>query len=104
MFGNLSVRFAGTMGIVSLALATAALVTFPAFPTTGANLRTVEPVVTVNRTLKGDRIPVLQPSVLRVLRTPTTLQPQAQIPAGCDRAFSPISSPRLAHVFRRCIT
>ena len=25
-----------------------------------------------------------------------------KIPVGCDRAFSPISSPRLADVFRRC--
>jgi hypothetical protein len=25
-----------------------------------------------------------------------------KIPVGCDRAFSPVSSPRLANVFQRC--
>jgi len=109
------------VGLVSLSLFTAALITFPAWPTTGAGLTAVgfwaTPSVSVNRALKGDRLPINTPSgpsPLHPISLPPSLLPdesqpapahpraRAQIPLGCDAAFSPISSPLLAHVFRRC--
>jgi len=96
----LSVRFAG----VALALFTASLVSFPSFPTTGAG-STSSPAISVNRPLKGDRLPFAKPTVRpRELGLPVSpVRPHAQIPVGCDSAFSPISSSRLVHVFRRCM-
>lgn len=115
MFGIFSVRLARA-GAISLALFTAGLVSVPSFPTTGAGLPPAGQTVAVNRAHKADRLPVLGPAVRPELgspaapspsaplpATPLSTRPSARIPAGCDRAFSPISSPRLAHVFRRCI-
>jgi hypothetical protein len=112
-------KAAGTVGsavgLVSLSLFTAALITFPAWPTTGAKMSGVgfwtTPSVSVNRALKGDRLPINMPqdasplhSILPDGSQPASAHPRtrAQIPLGCDAAFSPISSPLLAHVFRRC--
>ena len=85
--------------VVFWGLLVASFVTFPSFPSTG--LASFTPAVSVNRTLKGDRLPLERaankteaPSALQTLRN--------KIPIGCDRAFSPISSPQLANVFRRC--
>ena len=104
------------VGLVSLSLFTAALITFPAWPTTGAGFWAT-PSVSVNRALKGDRLPInsapdaspLNPISSPPAQLPDESQPappwprtRAQIPLGCDAAFSPISSPLLAHVFRRC--
>lgn len=99
----LSVRVAAAMGLVSLVLFTAGLISFP-IPTTGAGLPATTPAVFVNRALKGDRLPVSRP----IIRPdwgglPGHPRSRAQIPLGCDGAFSPISSPLLAHVFRRCM-
>jgi hypothetical protein len=109
MSGILSVRLARGVGLLSLALFTAGVVSFSPLPTTGASLSTTHPAMSVNRALKGDRLPLVRPTVwprdlISPPVSPTPAQPQAQIPPGCDRAFSPISSPGLAHVFRRCIT
>ncbi len=104
------------VGLVSLSLFTAALITFPAWPTTGAGFWET-PSISVNRALKGDRLPIngtpdaspLHPISSPPAQLPDESQPapprprtRAQIPLGCDAAFSPISSPLLAHVFRRC--
>jgi hypothetical protein len=110
MFGIFSVRLAG-VGAISLALFTAGLVSVPSFPTTGAGLPPTGQTVAVNRAHKADRLPVLGPAVRPEPGSPAApspaaplrARPSARIPAGCDRAFSPISSPRLAHVFKRCI-
>jgi hypothetical protein len=119
------------IGLISLSLFTAALITFPAWPitaglpaagSTNAGLTGAgfwaTPSVSVNRALKGDRLPInipagaspLHPISLPRSRLPDESQPapaqprtRAQIPLGCDAAFSPISSPLLAHVFRRCV-
>ena len=75
-------------------LLVASFVNFPSFPSTG--LASFAPAVSVNRTLKGDRLPLERavnteaPSAFQTLRD--------RIPIGCDRAFSPISSPQLANV------
>jgi hypothetical protein len=98
------------MGVVSLALFTAALITFPAFPTTGAALPPSTHAFTVDRTLKGDRLTPPRPVLVErpaldapaVGENTSPPRPRARVPLGCDAAFSPISSPLLAGVFRRC--
>jgi hypothetical protein len=92
-------RAAGAVGVVSLALVTAALLTFPSFPTTGAALSATTPAVAVNRALKGDRLPAARPEQAGA---PVLIAPQARVPFGCDAAFSPVAAPSMAHVFRRC--
>jgi hypothetical protein len=85
---------------VALALVAASFISFPSFP---HGMFTAEPP-SVDRALKGDRLRSISPAVfphelgLRLL--PPT---HAKIPVGCDRAFSAISSPQLAHVFGRCV-
>lgn len=80
-------------------LLVASFVAFPSFPSAGFLAFTH--AMSVDRTLKGDRLPVdfstnktEAPSAAQALRH--------EVPIGCDRAFSPISAPRLANVFRRC--
>ena len=102
MRGTWSFRVAA----VAFALVTASLVSFPSFSTTGANSVST-PAVSVNRALKGDRLPAANPTVwqeeFRPSGAPLQSQSRARVRVGCDNAFSPISSPRLANVFRRCL-
>lgn len=100
----LSIRFAGAAGIISIALFSAALISFPSFPTTGANLPAAARQNFVNRTLKGDRLSTSnRADGPGQVESPVRSQPRQHIPLGCDAAFSPISSPSLGHVFRRCM-
>ena len=103
----LAVRLASAMGLFSLLLFTAALIAFSSLPTTGAGLTATRGQIAVNRTRKGDRLPTARPADGRdereSSRSPAHTPSQGGIPTGCDPAFSPISSPRLAHVFRRCV-
>jgi hypothetical protein len=101
-------RLASAVGVCSLVLFTAALLVFPSLPTTGAGLSTAPGRVLVDRTLKGDRLPLAKPAkeadeFAAPPLSPVRTLPQRKVPAGCDPAFSPISSPQLAHVFRRCV-
>jgi len=101
-------RFARAVGLCSLVLFTAALLIFPALPTTGAGLSTASSRVLVDRAHKGDRLPVAKPAneadqFAPPPPSPARPLPKGRIPAGCDPAFSPISSPQLSHVFRRCL-
>lgn len=98
-------RLASAVGVCSLVLFTSALLVFPSLPTTGAGLSTAPSRVLVDRTHKGDRLPLAKPANEADQGTPSPVRtlPQRKIPAGCDPAFSPISSPQLAHVFRRCV-
>ncbi len=113
MFPLLSVRIASVTGLFLLALFTAGLISLPSFQTTAsAGLSTTKPAPFVNRARKGDRLPIAKPIVapgefgfpaspVTPLRAPIGAR---KIPPGCDPAFSPISSPLLANVYRRCIT
>jgi hypothetical protein len=99
----LLVRFAGVM----LALFTASFIAFPSFPSAG--MFASNPAPSVNRVLKGDRLPLIGRALqTRELESPTLpaspVPPAAggKLPVGCEAAFSPISAPQLANVFRRC--
>jgi|SRR5689334_14136052 len=102
---KLFVRIAGALGITGLVLFFVGLIPFFADPTAGAGIATRAPSVSVNRQFKGDRLPVAASSVApRGLSTQQQSSKPARMPVGCEGAFSPISSPRLAHVIGRCMT
>lgn len=101
-------RLASAVGVCSLVLFTSALLVFPALPTTGAGLSTAQSRVSVDRTHKGDRLPLAKPAIgpeelAAPPLSPVRTLPQSKIPTGCDPAFSPISSPQLGHVYKRCV-
>jgi hypothetical protein len=92
------ILFARGAAVVAALLA-ATFISFPSFPSAG--LFTLNPP-TLDRAFKGDRLPL--PVGANRIEAPAspTQQTREKVPLGCDGAFSPISSPRLAHVFRRC--
>ncbi len=95
-------RTSGALAATSLALLFVGLIPFlGAGPSAGAGLGAKLPAFTVNRELKGDRLPLpseINSAVSRNIRTP------GAIPVGCDASFSPISAPRLAFIYGRCTT
>lgn len=97
----LFVRFASA----ALVLGLASFIAFPSMPNSAPLWLTTTPPVSVDRTLKSDRLPLVTPiNKSRQLGSPAKPE-QARfekIPVGCDPAFSPISAPRLAKIFRRC--
>ena len=68
----------------------------------GAALNSQSDGVSVDRTHKGDRLP------LAVKDTPTVSSPVvttlSQPPIGCEPAFSRAADPKRAHIFGRCIS
>jgi len=61
----------------------------------------------VDRTHKGDRLPQVMRHHQSLNYSSTTTgaatTPHKRPPLGCDWAFSPISAPSLAHIFKRCM-
>jgi hypothetical protein len=111
---HLFVRIAGALGITALALFFVGLIPFFADPTVGAGIAAKAPSFLVNRQLKGDRLSSsFAPAASRNapyngVQTDRGAQEQSakprKIPIGCEGSFSPISSPRLAHILGRCMT
>jgi hypothetical protein len=102
---KLFTRIAGALGITALALFFVGLIPFFADPTVGAGIAAKAPGFSINRQFKGDRLPISGPSVARRgLSTQEQSLKPPKIPVGCEGSFSPISSPRLAHVLGRCMT
>jgi hypothetical protein len=123
---KLFIRISGALGITALALFFVSVIPFFADPIVGAGFAAKSPSFSVNREFKGDRLPAssIAPvaSRSRPQNGPNTRdlgardlgardlggQDQAQkprrIPIGCEGSFSPISSPRLAHILGRCMT
>ena len=96
------VRVAGVM----LALFTASFISFPSFPSTG--MFTSGPAPSVNRLLKGDRLPSVagwQHELGSPALPVSPAQPalREKVPLGCEAAFSSISAPQLADIVRRCV-
>jgi hypothetical protein len=102
-------RLVSGAGILALAFV---LVGFDALlggdPRASTDPRSATPPISVNRSLKGDRLPASNTAVLNApdwqneFRAKVDAQSRVPTPVGCDPAFSPISSPRLANVYRRC--
>ena len=81
------------------ALFAASFISFPSFPSVG--LFTVNPPA-ADGTFKSDRLPLAASAQKIGEPVSSTQQSREKVPVGCDRAFSAISSPPLANVFRRC--
>jgi hypothetical protein len=102
---KLFVRIAGALGITALALFFVGLIPFFADPTVGAGIAAKAPSFSVNRQFKGDRLPLSAPTVARRgFSTQEQSSKPQKLPVGCEGSFSPISSPRLAHIVGRCMT
>jgi hypothetical protein len=103
----LFVRIACALGISALGMLFVAVVPFLTVdPTASAGLAGRTPEISVNRALKGDRLPLateINSAISRRERDSRRLQAPGQIPLGCEGAFSPVASPRLAGVYGRCI-
>jgi hypothetical protein len=104
----LFVRSAGGLGIIALAVFIVGLIPFlSADPTAGAGHGGKDPY-TVNHEFKCDRLPLPSDTNSAVSRTefdlPQIARKPEEIPVGCDPAFSPVSTPRLAYFYGRCMT
>jgi hypothetical protein len=62
--------------------------------------------ISVNRALKGDRLPLTARTHRHQSNSPSTQMAPASLkraPLGCDPAFSPVVEPSMAHIFKRCM-
>ena len=82
--------------IVATALCSITLISFPSFPST---LGIVFKPQLVDRALKRDRLTnAPAPAKNEVL-----VRTGKQVPVGCDRAFSSMSSPQFSTLYGRCM-
>jgi hypothetical protein len=102
---KLFVRLSGGVGVAALAFCLVGLSPFlGSEPTAGAGLSTRTAPVSVDRTYKGDRLSVPSEINSAVSRVGSGSRSPTEIPFACDPAFSPISSPRFAHIYGRCMS
>jgi hypothetical protein len=67
----------------------------------GAGSGTQLEIVSVNRTNKGDRLPLVSERTSKASPVVTTL---SRPPVGCEPAFSRAADPKRSHIFGRCIS
>jgi hypothetical protein len=88
-------------GVMAVALAIGLIAgAFPAVVSTPGAAGTAQQTVLVNRTNKGDRLPLKRTSTVSL----PAVAAKAQPPVGCDPAFSRVADPSRAHIFGRCIS
>jgi hypothetical protein len=97
MAKQLLFRTASAVGLLALALF---FVGADPFLSAGADLKNS---FTVDRALKGDRLPVSIAPDWNNAFGASTSEPHAQTPFACDAAFSVISSPAASNYFGRCL-
>jgi hypothetical protein len=107
-------RIMGACAILALAVFLVSLdPLLGAVPSPGPGATDRTPPVSVNRLLKGDRLPLVHPGASdsrnspgawRGQSLPNGLQTRERAPLGCDPAFSPVSSPAPVMVYGRCMT
>jgi hypothetical protein len=86
-------------GLMAAAIAVGLIAgAFPAVVSTPGAARTAQHTISVNRTAKGDRLPLKRTSA----ELPVAVK--AHPPVGCDPAFSRVADPARAHIFGRCIS
>ena len=73
---------------------------FPAVVSTPGAAKTAQQTVSVNRTNKGDRLPLKRTSTVSLPAVAVKAPP----PVGCDPAFSRVADPARANIFGRCIS
>ena len=87
-------------GLMAAAIAVGLIAgAFPAVVSTPGAARTAQHTISVNRTAKGDRLPLKRTSAVSL---PVAVK--AHPPVGCDPAFSRVADPARAHIFGRCIS
>lgn len=106
---KLLVRIASALGATALAFCILGLLPFlSGAPSAGAGYVPSTPAFTVNRALKGDRLPMHEALNASSWQTEFGSQARASvphgIPVGCDPAFSPVASPRFAYIYGRCLS
>ena len=107
MIKQLYLRLASAAGLLALAVL---FMGVDPFLSAGAGTSVRTPAVSVDRTLKGDRLPLSNPTVFDAPNwqaefgaPPPAQEPRAQMPFACDPAFSPIVAAKSANVYRRCM-
>lgn len=88
------------LAIVGTALCSIVLISFPSFPST---LGMISKPISVDRTLKGDRLSVSAPIKSGPKSQPSLVQAEKRVPVGCDRAFSSMSPSDFSTIFGRCL-
>jgi hypothetical protein len=89
------------VAVVATAICAIVLISFPSFPSAhGIDFKPQQ----VNRALKGDR-PTIAPAQVKDGRKsqPSLERAGKQVPVGCDRAFSSMSSAQFSTLFGRCL-
>jgi hypothetical protein len=88
------------LAIVGTALCSIVLISFPSFPST---LGMISKPISVDRTLKGDRLSVSAPIKSGPKSQPSLVQAEKRVPVGRDRAFSSMSPSDFSTIFGRCL-
>ena len=88
------------LAIIATALGSIVLISFPSFPSTLGMVPKLQFVDRgkrdrlINAPAPGKNGPKSQPALVRMGK---------QVPVGCDRAFSSMSSPEFSTLFGRCL-
>jgi len=91
----------GTAVVLSFAVTCAAFALTDRSAANGGNAT----AVTVNRTNKGDRLPLAsRRSQHSTGLSPARLDPTKRVPVGCEPAFSPVAEPAAANIILRCLS
>ena len=91
------------LAVVTTAICSIVLISFPSFPSTLG--MAFEPQ-SVDRALKGDRLtntPAPPPTKNGPKSLPSLERASKRVPMGCDRAFSSMSAPQYSTLFGRCL-
>jgi hypothetical protein len=95
-------RSAKSLAVIGVASCLAVTGFAVAVTCAGAALSAQPDIVSVNRTHKSDRLPVV------LKRTSTVSSPVvttlSRPPIGCEPAFSRVADPQHVHIFGRCIS
>jgi hypothetical protein len=87
-------------GVMAVAIAVGLVAgACPAAVSTPGVARIAQDTVSVDRTSKGDRLPLKRTSAVSL-----AVAVKAHPPVGCDPAFSRVADPARAHIFGRCIS
>ena len=97
---HLYLRIVSALGFVALAVLFVGIDPF----LSAADQANGTPAVAVDRTMKGDRLPLIPAAGFTPGHANRAVpQAQAQMPFACDAAFSTIKVRGSANVYRRCM-
>lgn len=102
MWYGSSVRLKDVIAALLLSCLIAGVVTALTSPVTAGN---AAPIVSVNRIIKGDRLPVA-PAIKPKQHDSTPAETPVRKPTlvGCEPAFSPFAEPSRGHILSHCLT